>query len=422
MANLNIQEELLSFHAINPFIAHSSSPRGLMMSSHIAQHVVLEEGRPGIIQTGIERQLGKNTYSAKAESDVRVVSVIKRYNGVSANTVTATSEYTVIVQDIETGVLDIIPVPSYHKFHQLFGFGYRVNEDILNPSIIGRVLPKDTVLADSPAVHKDGSYAFGRPVNIAYMSIPEVTGDGVVISDTLAKKLRFKTYETVVVEFGEKCFPLNLYGDESNYKAFPEIGEYIRKDRAVIATRNYDTELSPALTSVNDVMQYDPDYDRCYFSKSVGGKIIDIKAYSNPKIRRNIYTNTSDQVVKYTESLKNYYRDILKVYEQQKAEYWNRFKLELPVSERLTSLLLDARAITEEKKNVKYTYKNDLVDLYRVEFVIEHDTVPDDNGFKITGMNGSKGIIAAVMPEKEMPVDVYGNIAEVVMDPTSIPG
>jgi len=271
--DLRVREELLSLHALNPFISTASSPRCLMFSGHLSQIVVLAGGGlPQIIQTGLEQQLATNTFSKKIDSDSRVMAILKRYNGVSATSVTERAEYVVITQDAETDELDLISIPISHKLHQYFGFKYQINEDVLNPTILNGVVPGGTILADSPAVSKDGDYMYGRPVNLAYLHVPEVTGDGVVISEDLAKKFEFKTYETVVAEFGEKSFPLNLYGDDDVYKAFPDIGEYINDDRVVMATRRYETSLSPGLVSKKDVREYSTNFDKPYYSKSNGGK------------------------------------------------------------------------------------------------------------------------------------------------------
>lgn len=386
--DLAIREELLSLHALNPFISASSSPRCLMMSGHLSQIVVIENGEPQIIQTGLDPQLAENTFSKQLDSDARILAILKRYNGISANSVSELAEYVVIVQNIENGELDAISIPRFHKLHQNFGFMYNVNKKTLNPGVLNTVLPEGTIFADSPTVKDNKEYCFGRPVNIAYLSIPEVTGDGVVISEDLANKYAFRTHETIVVEFGEGAFPLNLYGDENNYKPFPDIGELINKDRVVIATREYDQELAPGLVSAIDVREFSPYFDKPFYSKTDGGRVVDIKVYHNPRAGKSTYTKTTDQVNRYSEALKQYYRDILNVYEAQNDTHYRKHKADIPVSPRFHRLLMDACAITEDKRNIRFTYKNDLVDIYRVEFTIEHVTIPDCNGFKFTTLHG----------------------------------
>jgi len=422
--DLAIREELLSLHAINPFIAESSAPRCLMLSGHLSQLVTIEGGSPQIIQTGVDPQLADNTFSRKIKNDSRVISIIKRYNGISATSITTTTEYLVIVEDIETNMLDIVTIPTFHKLHQYFGFKYKVNEDILN-SAVGMVLPKDTVLADSPSVTVDSEggkeYSFGCPLNLAYLHIPEVTGDGIVISESATKRFRYKTYETVVMEFGESSFPLNLYGDKDNYKIFPDIGECINPDRVIAATRKYDSLMSPCTTSGNDVRNYSAYFDKPYYSKN-GGKVVDIRVFSNKKSRKSVYTETTTQAERYVVGLTKYYADIIAAYDNCNRQYRARNRSDIPVSPEFHRLLVDAYVATEDTRYVRYTNANDIVDLFRVEIIVEHDTIPDILGFKASSIHGSKGVIVDVRKDVDMPVDANGIRADVIFDPTSIPG
>jgi hypothetical protein len=59
------------------------------------------------------------------------------------------------------------------------------------------------------------------------MTHPAIAEDGILISSDVLHKFAYKTYETRVVEWGAKKFPLNLYGTAFNFKAFPDIGEFL---------------------------------------------------------------------------------------------------------------------------------------------------------------------------------------------------
>lgn len=396
---LKITENLLSLHAINPFAAHTSSPRCMMTSGHLSQMVVIEGGQPQIIQAGICDQLASNTFSKKIgdipgrdNDSHRVIAVVRRYGGVSTGDVAGTPEQLVITQSTSDFKLDAISVPYYHKLHQYYGFKYNKSRLLTNVSeIIGKTFEDGFTLADTPAVEidEDGgkSYKFGVPANIAYLSVPEVTGDGVVMSESLSKKLSYRTYETIVVEFGEKSFLLNMYGTEDTFKAFPDIGEYLNDDRVVAATRKYDKSLSPALASRNDVRDYSPHFDKAFYSKATGGKVIDIKVFRNTKTSKSTYTETTDQADRYAEALIRYYGEILSVYETQNKNHRSVYGKEVSVTPRFHRLLVDAYAATEKARTVRYTNTNDLVDMYRVEFVVEHLTVPG-LAYKTTTLHG----------------------------------
>ena len=68
--DMKIKEELVSLHALNPFIPNVSSARSYMFTAHLSQALVIENGEDKIIQSGLETQLAENTFSKKFENDV----------------------------------------------------------------------------------------------------------------------------------------------------------------------------------------------------------------------------------------------------------------------------------------------------------------------------------------------------------------
>jgi len=400
--DLKIIEQLVGIHSMNPFTPSNSSSRSYMLTSHFSQDISLLHGDTSIVQSGLESQFSKNTFSAKAEEDVVVLRTITRYNGVTINTVNAQTELLVIVADSNTGEIDYIDLPTHHTLHQYFGFEYKWNWDKLSELTRGSLLRKGEVLAGPHTVGENNAYKYGVNANIALMSLPEVAEDSVVISKSLAEKLSYKIYETRVINFGENKYPLNVYGDVNNYKAFPEIGELVRDDGILTVLRDIDDELSPALVTKNDVMTFNPIFDEAIYVKGPGevktihgmeyksGVVKDIKAIFNPKFKKDIYTGTANDVVKYVNGYKKYHEDIIKAYEELKEEHRKLYKdSDLKISEKFHRLLIDAYAIVNPDNNkIAYSYRKDECDLYRVEVTIEY-TLKAIPGSKISDKAGS---------------------------------
>ncbi len=432
--DLRIREELVSIHAINPLVANNSSARSYMSSSHISQSLTLINGNERIIQTGIDNQLGDNTFSKKVEDDCRVLKVIHRYDGIDARSVSAVTSQLLVVENIQSGEIDVIDIPYHFSLHQYFGFKYKWNKELLSTLMYGDIIPGGTVLADSPSVAPNKGYKFGLNANIALMTIPEVSEDGVVISKSMSERLAYKLFETRVVEFGTDTFPLNIYGDDTVYKPFPEIGEQINDSSVVMVLRDYNPDLSAALTSRKDVREFNPIFDKAVYVKGPGkeelvcgdvvksGVIVDIKAYHSPRFKKEVYTNTSDSVMKYVNGLKRYYANIIDTYETLQKDHYKRYRNnDLAVSEKFHRLLMDAYAIVNPDDNkIRYSFRNEQLDIYRLEFVIEYTILPGI-GSKITDLSGSKGVVIEVRPDDQMPVDQFGNRADIIMDPSSIP-
>lgn len=432
--DLRIREELVGLHAINPFIAHCSSSRGVMLSSHFSQSLVLNNGEENIIQTGLEKQFGDNTFSKKVASDSRIIKIIDRYRSIDAEGVDICVEKLVILEDIETGIVDCINIPYYHKLHQYFGFKYKVNIELLESLKPGDFVSKDTIFADSPSVAENKGYKYGVNGNLCLINLPETTEDGVIISKSFAEKLNYTVFETRAVEFGTDSFPLNIYGDENNYKPFPEIGELVNDDSVIMVLRDYNENLSPALTSINDVRNFDPLFDKAVYVKAPGedkvingvkvnyGRIVDIKAYIKTKTRKEPYTLTCGAFKRYSEGLKRYYMEIIEVYNHLTTNKYKKDSTKhIETSEEFKRLVIEAMSVANPNNDsIEYKFKNEKIDLYRIEFVIEYTCTPDVGG-KISDKNGSKGVIVQVRDDEDMPRSLDGTIvADIVMDPGSV--
>lgn len=436
--DLKIREELLSFHAMNPFCAQTSSSRSYMMSSHISQSLPIYGGAEKIIQSGLEKQFGENTFSKKIEGgDFKVIKVIPRYRGISATSVSTVVHVTIIGQNTETGEYDAIEIPYHHSTHSQFGFKYKWDIDVIKNLNPGDIIPSGTVLANSPAVKENNGYAFGANANLCLLALPETSEDGMIISESFSKRLVYDLYETRHVEFGADNFPLNVYGDNETYKPFPEIGELVNKNSVLMVLRNYDENLSHSLTSKKDVREYDPVFDKPIYVKGPGdivetsigdvmtSEIVDIKAYTCPKYKRDVLTGTIDIVEKYVSGLKTYYQDIVETNEEIVKEHYKRYHdNNIKYTNRFHRLVVEALAINNQETNkISYSYRNEQLDLYRLSFLIKN-VVRAAVGNKCSDSYGSKGVIIEVRPDDKMPytIDELGvkRVADVVMDPASV--
>ena len=416
--DLKLNHKMFSMASLNAFVEHNSSPRGLMMSSHIAQLVVLNEPEENMIQTGLEKELGKYTISKIVDEDSEVLSVIKRYN--TLGDINKVSEYLVITRSLETGVIDAIKIPYYNAYHPYFGFSYNKNED-LDSLIRGDVLPKDTVLASPPTNLENGGYGFGKDINVANMVLPEDDEDGFIVSESFCKKFKFKIFDTRTIEVGEDSFLLNIYGDENEYKPFPEIGEYINESGVVAVARKYDPMYAPGLYSKNDLREFNPLFDEAVYTRGKRGKIVDIKVYSSFRRKKALPTGTDKYCFKYSDALLAYYRQIVETYESINRDYNRTFGRDVEVSNNFNMLLVEAYGILDSsspKSKCKKMYRKETLDLFRVEFVIENELQIGVKN-KITDLHGNKGTIVSVWKDEDMPVDEDGNKADIIMDPKS---
>lgn len=412
-----LHAELVNINAFNPWLQHDSSGRVYMTSAHLGQMLVIKGANQRKQQTGIEREYGKYTFNVKMPVDGEVIEIIERYKTtLGKDSINDNPQTIVVYEDIKTKEIGIVNLVKFCSNHQYFGFEYKVKKGI-EKLHVGALISKDTVFLDSPNIDDDGGYKYGIELNMALMTHPAASEDGILICEDVLPKLAFKTYENRVVEWGNKKFALNLYGDENNYKPFPDIGDTIRDDNILMALRGYEPDiLSPIDQSVKDTMVVDENFDNTIYAGGPGGVVVDIKIHHDIARTNCADVHMDNQSQKYDNARRQFYQKIVNV--------WKRFYKErgegLQITPEFQRLVVEALSVTNEggSQKVSKLYRKAPLDDYRVEFTIEYNIVPGI-GFKLTDLHGGKGVICQIGKSEEMPMDSQGNRADIVMDPNS---
>lgn len=399
-----LRPEVVSVHAINSFVAHNSPSRSVMMSGHISQHVVIQGSEPQRTQSGMADELGLYTMAVKMPANGRIIQAIARYpQGVGEGSLQFNPETLIIYENDDTKEIDYFVVPYHASYHQFFGYRNEMKE-AMNHLVPNTEVAKGTVFADTPANKDFHNYTFGRNINVALMSVPGVSEDGIIVSEDVLKHYRFFVYETRTAEVGSKNFPLNLLGGNKEYKIFPDIGEFTRDDGILLMTREYDPDLAPVDMSTSDVQNIDYTFDTALYAREgngttkdgkfvSNGRVVDIKVVSNNDNNRNLPPAMSGQLEKYAKALRRYYQDLLDVETRLTYERKRKFgEAKLKISERLQNLLVEARSIInyqpeKMKGPLNLIYRRAPLDEYSITFVVEYEITPDI-GFKLTGVNG----------------------------------
>lgn len=483
---LRIREELIGPHTLNSLTQHNSSPRGYMYTNHQSQSVTLIDGDGPILQTGVDSQFAKHTFGPTMPDGGRILRVVPRYGNISSDLVTETIDkyvFFLVEEPDDTGrgytkTLDYAIIPKIHTgLHQNFGFEYKTDPNILKQVKRGAYIQPGTRLATSPAIKENNEYALGVNANMLLCSHPDIAEDGIVISESLAKKMRYHVFEVKAVEFGSGYLPLNLYGDENNYKPFPEIGDKINSSSVLAALRSFTDfnsnkagldedplDFTMSMTSNADLRRFDTVFDKCIYVRGPGetltfdgveedsGVVIDIVCYKNSKKTSELYQGLDTLAEKYANSFTKFNEDILDAFDSMMQELgssaYGYGREDIKVTHKLHALIAQAGKIAYERnirriksnptlaeisamlKRVKETSINNLptkigfsnrnenLDTYRFEFTIRY-TVTLAKGHKLSDQNGGKGVIIDVRPDHLMPYNKYGR-ADIVMDSNSI--
>ena len=373
-----------------------SGNRSIMTTGHLKQAMTPINPEFPKVFTEYENMVGKySTGIKKASREWRIVDKIYRFEE-------GNHLYTLIVKDEVTGYYDIIEKKLVENLTEKFGFRY--NTENLDKLQVGDLIPKDSVLFKSTSYDEYDNYRFGVNATFCYTSDVKTTEDAILVSQTFADKFRCVEVESITVSINDNDVLINLYGDENNYKCFPDIGEKI-KDKIICATRRIN----------NDQIFYDfkeTNLRKINFSEDVlcteqgsGGRIIDIKVYSNKTLEEMEMNEYHSQVTKYYKNELRYFKEIVNA--TQDVVYENKEH-----SRNYNYIFKKSKDVLDD--NVKWCEQQGKKPFSNmiIEFIVERE-VPLKEGSKITGLFGNKGVISKILPDDEMPVLENGRIVDV---------
>lgn len=388
-----LHPSLISTTALISFPGNISSPRLQMFNSQMTQALYTKGNGPRRCFTGMEPKYGKFTFGIRFEDDSRILDVIQRYpKTMGINNIKVNPETTIIYEydkHLENGrtvkEIGAKVCHTHHSLHQHFGYRFNYKMDQFPERVAA-----GTVIAESPAVGDDGNYHYGIETEVALMSVPQVIEDGVVASEEFCEKTITLGMESFEISWGKHKFPLNLYGNNEEYKIFPDIGEHVGPDGILMALRKYDDDMAPVLMSRGALRKPDFKYDQCIYVEP-NAKIIDIKVYRDDRIHHirgqsmNTPVTMCEQVQKYLNADRTYHRNILNVYSSIRRDM-----REAPrISPEFHNLLVRAHATCpqDEKQRIVRTWRGVPIDEWRVEITIEYPVKPTI-GYKISGTSG----------------------------------
>ena len=373
-----------------------SGNRSIMTTGHLKQAMTPICPEVPKVFTEYENMVGKySTGIKKASREWRVVDKIYKFEENN-------HLYTLIVKDEQTGYYDVIEKKLVENLTEKFGFRY--NTEDLDKIQVGDLIPKDSVLFKSTSYDEYNNYRFGVNATFCYTSDVKTTEDAILVSETFADKFRCVEVESITVSVNDNDVLINLYGDENNYKCFPDIGETI-KDKIICATRRIN----------NDQIFYDfkeTNLRKINFSEDVlcteqgsGGKIIDIRVYSNKTLEEMEINEYHAQVTKYYKNELRYFKELVE--STQDVVHENKDH-----SRNYNYVYKKSKDVLDE--NVKWCEQQGKKPFSNmiIEFIVERE-VPLKEGSKITGLFGNKGVISKILPDDEMPVLENGRVVDV---------
>lgn len=379
-----------------PYNPTNSGARKIMNGTHQSHTLVLTRGEVPYIMTGFENRFGERSSSIlKTETDYEVVAKISKFSYAPNH------HYFIIVRDLNKPELDIIERVSYN--HRTEMYGYLHNNTIMDSyATPGMIIPKGEVIRRSTGFDQFGNKTNGRNINVMYEALDDNMEDSVVISDYCSKILSAPLIRNVSIIINENDIPLNLYGNDTMYKIFPDIGEDI-KDGILMAYRREKREESIYTQSVARLQQIMMSDDKV----SLKGKVIDIDIKcNNPEhIRSRSY---NQQFLAYYNDRMRFNNELIAVVAPFIAQ---GYKLSYELLKRFT---LANDEINGKKFIDKKAFSNIII-----EFSVMENRVLGI-GDKVADRYGGKGVVSKIVPQENMPKLPNGQYIDMIKNSSTM--
>ena len=399
---------------ICPFAQHTSASRLEMLSRHIKQALIVNKPEFPYIFTGYETETGNYTYNESTrDCDAEVLAVVPKYN---IHDIRGHSKFTIILRR-DDGPIDYVDVERYTAGTE--GFGYE--NDIIIPKP-NTYLAKEDVLQKSRA-HNGDEYMLGVNCNVAYMTMMETIEDAMMISETAADKLSSIEINKKTINVSIDMHPINMYGDDFDFKFIPDIGDTVGDDGILCAFRRLESDIFSAMASPDSLKYPQLQHDRVYYVPP-NAQIIDMDFYvAKSKNTKPFPQSIYGQVEKYREGARIYWQKILDLYRQfssQNIQFTPKFRT--LVTAAMRRLYIENVRVPEMPHNANLQYvskKNEPVRYLQIDVTyMARRSV--NVGAKITDRYGAKGIVCRILKDEHMPTDEQGFRADVVIDPASV--
>lgn len=385
--NLVNPNHMLGRMTLQPFRPANSGSRALMSSIQNEQHMALNNPEVPYVGTGYETYVGENSSSyIAAKSDYKVLFKIDKFE------FTNIISY-IIVQNLNTGVYDVIERTPYN--HNTESYGFIWDSSFLDQLKEGDIIAKGTKIKTSIGFDSVGNKMNGCNLVTAYMATAQTMEDSIQLSVSGAKKLGTSLIRTTDVTINDNDILLNLYGDDSVYKTFPDIGEQTSGGMFCSIRRfeNDNVLYSLSQSRLRESMMSDRNI-------LINGLVVDIDVFcNNPEILKE-----------------SHYNQQLYYYHNQRVNFCNKIIESvgpLAMTGELSYNLQVLYSTCRDSVGGKAYFNNKLFSNVNMRITVIQN-LPMEAGDKMCDRYGGKGVVSAIVPDELMPVLDNGTRVDVI--------
>ena len=360
-----------------PFKTSNSGSRATMFCVHIEHIMVPSHGEVPLVMTGYETEFGERSTSfVQADADYVVLKKIFKF---SFNP----NHYYLIIQNLKTKEYGYIERVTYK--HTTESYGFMWDNTRLDNMQEGYIIQQGETIKTSRGFDEFGNKINGTNLTTLYLACAQNMEDSVIISDEAAKKLEANLIKNTPITINENDILLNLYGNDTIYKSFPDIGEAVQNGIfcSIRRVENKDILFSLSHQRQKDIMLSDRNI-------LMDGYVCDIDVYCN-----NPETLQSSP---YDAQLYRYYQEKIN-FSRQVYDYVSTLAMNGQLEYQLNKLYSICRdTITGKEYFKEKPFNNAILDVTVMQ------PLPMDIGDKLADRYGGKGVVSAIIPKDMMPI------------------
>lgn len=380
-----------------PFAASNSGSRKIMFGIQAEHRLPLIDPDVPFIQTGYENEFGRHSSSfVQIDHNLEVIGKVSKFSWLP------NYHYYIFALDRDSDTLHVFERKMYKHITEKYGYLY--NNKQLDDLEVGDKVPKGTVVQKSSSFDEYNNRMDGKNLITIYSSCEETMEDAIVISESASKKLTSPLVKEIDIIINDNDIPLNLYGDMTDYKIFPNIGEDIVNSILCGFRREKKEEclFSQSYARLRELNISDQRY-------TVAGKVVDV----------DIFVNAPEKLIEniYNKQLQVYYNENIRMRQEIVALITPFIESGCEMSYDLQRLYSDSRDILNGKQYFsERVYSNIIMKITVVE------EIPVSRGDKLCNRYGGKGITARVKPDAEMPRTRSGQVVDVILNMCGVYG
>ncbi len=364
-----------------------NSMRSVMFASHLNQFKNMVQPDFPQFFTGGENVVGKYSDGYLKLNESTVYRKIVKFEGLVENP----TVYVLFVYNKVKKRFEVIRRKPNEDLIEVFGYKY--DNTVIDSFKEGDEISEDTIAFKSTSYDESMNYSYGRDVITQLSFEPFTSEDAAIVSEEIQDLLRNVEVEENIATLNENDFPLNIYGDDLEYKTFPDIGEF-SKGIIMATRRKFNNQV--LFDFKEDMLSKVTDTDTRYY---LNGKVVDIEIYcNNEDLQDNSFYH---QIYNYWCYQNAYYKDIKRTCEEimNSGEDYTR---DIDYLYKQACYMLDLKKKWKEKDNA---FSN-----VQVHILVERE-IPLAVGQKISGRYGNKSVISDIRKKEDMPFyyDANGN-------------